>query len=151
MADIEGIDPAHSNAFAKRGAVSRKDRAWVWKARFGAVVTRKRLVQWGKLAPGMEGCVRCSTGQSDTVGHRLGGCTHEQIGGMHTKRHDAAVRMIVAAAQGGKRSGYHVEYNAGKKVDGSTTKMVKDRFLRPKWITRTGKRRRGEGAAAPSC
>ena len=129
MADIKEIDPKASNAFATSRSFPEKDRNWVWKARFGTVVTRKKLVQWGKLPAGSEKCPRCPSGQDDTIGHRLGGCGHETVGGMHTLRHDKAVRMVAALAQRGKRGGYHVEYNAGKNEEGSTSNMVKGRFL----------------------
>ena len=47
MADITDVEPKSSNAFADSKQISAKHRAWVWRARFGVVVTRKTLVKWG--------------------------------------------------------------------------------------------------------
>ena len=131
MADIPTVIPAASNAFVKTTTLTRKEKAWVWKARANAVATRKRRAQWGRLAPGESATCPICNNNDDTVGHRLGGCTGQEIRGMHTNRHDVAVKMIVCACRRGARGGYHVEYDAGKLEDGSTKQMIHDRFLKP--------------------
>ena len=132
MSEIPTVDHKPSNAFAKSTTVTAKDRAWVWKARSNAVATGRRMKLWGKLPTGETGlCVVCHQAE-DTVGHRLGGCEGEVLAGMHTHRHDAAVKTIVGAVRRAARGGWHTEYNAGKQTDGSTVNMIKDCFLKPR-------------------
>jgi ribonuclease HI/exonuclease III len=148
MADIPGNEPVLSNAFATSKEVTHANRAWVWKARFNAVATRKRLAQWGKLGPGQAKCIRCASAD-DTVGHRLGGCPADPVSGLATKRHDWAVKRLVRAHKDGARAGYHIEYNAGTLEDGSTHKMIHDRFLLPRTRARSGQKRKRNQQTVP--
>ena len=50
--------------------------------------------------------------------------------GLYVKRHDRAVKTLVAAFQKHSRGGWAVEYNAGTGEDGSTHAMVHERLLR---------------------
>ena len=130
MAEIKTVSHEPSNAFVTSKSISHRDKAWVWKARSNSIATRKRRKQWGILGPTETAtCTLCGKAD-DTVGHRLGGCQHDDMGGLYVKRHDHVVKTLVGAFQRESKGGWAVEYNAGKKEDGSTHAMIHERLLR---------------------
>jgi ribonuclease HI len=130
MAEIKTVSHEPSNAFVTSKSISHRDKAWVWKARSNSIATRKRRKQWGMLGPKETATCTLCRKADDTVGHRLGGCKHDTMGGLYVKRHDHVVKTLVGAFRRGSRGGWAVEYNAGTNEDGSTHTMIHERLLR---------------------
>jgi len=142
MAEIKTVCHEPSNAFATAKSIPHRDKAWVWKARSNSIATRKRRKQWGMLGPTETAtCTLCGKAD-DTVGHRLGWCQHEKMGGLYVKRHDHVVKTLAGSFLRGSKGGWSVEYNAGTREDGSTHAMIHERLVRrarPQNRTRAGR------------
>jgi hypothetical protein len=126
--DPEGAHPTSSNLFWANSKITHGNKVLVLKARSGTLYNQKLAHRYKRAAT--DRCPLC--GQSNSVGHILGGCRHRVLKGHYISRHDKAVRKVLKALQKGPQGGHYCIMDAGK-MQTVMQEAANDKRI-PEWV-----------------
>ena len=111
--DPFGAHPQASNAYLGSRKCTHSGKCQTLKARMGVLFTQARAKMMGMSHT--DACPLC--GEPDSIGHLLGGCSHNTMGPLYISRHDQAVIQLYRALQKGTDGGSFTIIDAGKMHD----------------------------------
>jgi hypothetical protein len=106
-----------SNCFAQAAEVTEAERRSIHKARYGQLWNRRIAWMRGKKCYSTQqtihsdACPLC--GQSDSITHILGACSHRNMKAIYIKRHDEAGRKLVKLIRKGAHGGWFIAADIG--------------------------------------
>ena len=95
-----GLHSASSNAFWTACRVTDWQRSLAMRVRFNILPTRRRIALWYPSRHLPESCPLCMF-PKDTIGHRLGSCTHPPVKRQICARHGHAVQAFASEIRNG--------------------------------------------------
>ena len=95
-----GMHIASSNAFWAASRITDRQRSLAMQIRFNILTTRYRVALWYPSRNLPESCPLCQA-PKDTIGHRLGSCTHPPVKRQICARHGHAVQALASEIRAG--------------------------------------------------
>ena len=99
--DDRHIDASASHAYWHSARITDRQRSLALQVRFGTLITRCRIALWRPSENLPQTCPLCGA-DKDTVGHRLGACTHPSVKNQICACHGHAVHAIAKEIRHGR-------------------------------------------------